>query len=160
MDFLRLCCPYIACSIGKSSLLRKDWLQIAGCQVSHTHTHTNMTPQILITRHSTNSNFMKRKMACKKYDKSFTSQNLEGGRGLESWCGKRKCFFFFDNDGFTCILFFFFSIYRLKIWYVESLLPDLGLQQHRLDGDEYVAVIDEFMNAVFTRWPNVIVQVI
>ncbi|KAB1225047.1 NAD-dependent malic enzyme 62 kDa isoform, mitochondrial [Morella rubra] len=34
----------------------------------------------------------------------------------------------------------------------------LGLQQHRLDGDEYVAVIDEFMNAVFTRWPNVIVQ--
>jgi malate dehydrogenase (decarboxylating) len=37
---------------------------------------------------------------------------------------------------------------------------DLGLQEHRLDGDEYVAVIDEFMEAVFTRWPNVIVQVI
>ncbi|XP_035546800.1 NAD-dependent malic enzyme 62 kDa isoform, mitochondrial-like [Juglans regia] len=43
----------------------------------------------------------------------------------------------------------------------EKLLKDplyLGLQEHRLDGDEYVAVIDEFMNAVFTRWPNVIVQ--
>lgn len=35
----------------------------------------------------------------------------------------------------------------------------MGLQEHRLDGDEYVAVIDEFMDAVFTRWPNVIVQV-
>ncbi|KAB8653871.1 hypothetical protein FH972_026169 [Carpinus fangiana] len=43
----------------------------------------------------------------------------------------------------------------------EKLLKDpvyLGLQEHRLDGDEYIAVIDEFMNAVFTRWPNVIVQ--
>ena len=37
---------------------------------------------------------------------------------------------------------------------------DLGLQQHRLDGEEYIAVIDEFMEAVFTRWPHVIVQVI
>ncbi|KAL0339149.1 UNVERIFIED_CONTAM: NAD-dependent malic enzyme isoform, mitochondrial [Sesamum angustifolium] len=43
----------------------------------------------------------------------------------------------------------------------EELLKDplyLGLQEHRLDGDEYVAVVDEFMEAVFTRWPHVIVQ--
>ncbi|KAL0308716.1 UNVERIFIED_CONTAM: NAD-dependent malic enzyme isoform, mitochondrial [Sesamum radiatum] len=43
----------------------------------------------------------------------------------------------------------------------EELLKDplyLGLQEHRLDGDEYIAVIDEFMEAVFTRWPHVIVQ--
>ncbi|CDP09373.1 unnamed protein product [Coffea canephora] len=43
----------------------------------------------------------------------------------------------------------------------EKLLHDplyLGIQQHRLEGDEYLAVIDEFMNAVFTRWPHVIVQ--
>ncbi|KAL0547975.1 hypothetical protein IC582_012414 [Cucumis melo] len=43
----------------------------------------------------------------------------------------------------------------------EKLLKDplyLGLQQHRLDGDEYLAIIDEFMEAVFTRWPHVIVQ--
>jgi len=43
----------------------------------------------------------------------------------------------------------------------EKLLKDpmyLGLQQHRLDGDEYVAIVDEFMEAVFTRWPHVIVQ--
>ncbi|KAK4788530.1 hypothetical protein SAY86_019849 [Trapa natans] len=43
----------------------------------------------------------------------------------------------------------------------EKLLNDplyLGLQQHRLDGDEYIAVIDEFMEAVFSRWPHVIVQ--
>ncbi|KAJ7007341.1 NAD-dependent malic enzyme 62 kDa isoform [Populus alba x Populus x berolinensis] len=44
----------------------------------------------------------------------------------------------------------------------EKLLKDplyLGLQEHRLDGDEYIAVIDEFMEAVFTRWPHVIVQI-
>ncbi|KAH9305363.1 hypothetical protein KI387_009767, partial [Taxus chinensis] len=35
---------------------------------------------------------------------------------------------------------------------------DLGLPIHRLDGEEYVSVIDEFMEAVFTRWPHVIVQ--
>ncbi|KAJ3678719.1 hypothetical protein LUZ60_002522 [Juncus effusus] len=43
----------------------------------------------------------------------------------------------------------------------EKLLTDplyLGLQEHRLEGEEYVSVIDEFMEAVFTRWPNVIVQ--
>lgn len=43
----------------------------------------------------------------------------------------------------------------------EKLLKDplyLGLQEHRLEGDEYLAVIDEFMEAVFTRWPHVIVQ--
>ncbi|XP_060179296.1 NAD-dependent malic enzyme 62 kDa isoform, mitochondrial [Lycium barbarum] len=43
----------------------------------------------------------------------------------------------------------------------EKLLKDplyLGLQERRLDGEEYVEVIDEFMEAVFTRWPHVIVQ--
>ncbi|KAM3379273.1 NAD-dependent malic enzyme 62 kDa isoform, mitochondrial [Capsicum galapagoense] len=43
----------------------------------------------------------------------------------------------------------------------ENLLKDplyLGLQERRLDGEEYVEVIDEFMEAVFTRWPHVIVQ--
>nr|CAD1818675.1 unnamed protein product [Ananas comosus var. bracteatus] len=43
----------------------------------------------------------------------------------------------------------------------EKLLKDplyLGLQEHRLDGEEYLSVIDEFMESVFTRWPNVIVQ--
>ncbi|KAK1393778.1 Malic enzyme [Heracleum sosnowskyi] len=43
----------------------------------------------------------------------------------------------------------------------EKLLKDplyLGLQEHRLEGDEYIEVIDEFMEAVFTRWPHVIVQ--
>lgn len=43
----------------------------------------------------------------------------------------------------------------------EKLLKNplyLGLQEHRLDGEEYLSVIDEFMEAVFTRWPHVIVQ--
>ncbi|KAG7583714.1 Malic enzyme NAD-binding [Arabidopsis suecica] len=43
----------------------------------------------------------------------------------------------------------------------EKLLKDpmyLGLQQHRLEDDDYIDVIDEFMEAVYTRWPHVIVQ--
>ncbi|CAN4081508.1 unnamed protein product [Withania somnifera] len=43
----------------------------------------------------------------------------------------------------------------------ENLLKDplyLGLQERRLDGEEYLEVVDEFMEAVFTRWPHVIVQ--
>ncbi|GAB4844247.1 hypothetical protein Ancab_037611 [Ancistrocladus abbreviatus] len=43
----------------------------------------------------------------------------------------------------------------------EKLLKDplyLGLQEHRLDGEDYLAVIDEFMEAVFSRWPHAIVQ--
>lgn len=46
---------------------------------------------------------------------------------------------------------------QLHVYIILSI--DLGLQQHRLDGDEYISVIDEFMEAVFTRWPHVIVQV-
>lgn len=49
------------------------------------------------------------------------------------------------------LLFFLYS----RIFFIL----DLGLQEHRLDGEEYLSVIDEFMEAVFTRWPNVIVQV-
>ncbi|KAI3833108.1 hypothetical protein MKX03_021386 [Papaver bracteatum] len=43
----------------------------------------------------------------------------------------------------------------------EKLLKDplyLGLQQNRLEGEEYISIVDEFMEAVFTRWPHVIVQ--
>jgi len=43
----------------------------------------------------------------------------------------------------------------------EKLLGDplyLGLPIRRLDGEEYVSVVDEFMEAVFARWPKVIVQ--
>lgn len=37
--------------------------------------------------------------------------------------------------------------------------PDyVGLQVPRLQGDEYFELVDEFMAAVFHRWPNVIVQ--
>lgn len=34
----------------------------------------------------------------------------------------------------------------------------MGLQHTRIEGDDYISLIDEFMEAVFTRWPNVIVQ--
>ncbi|KAI4355017.1 hypothetical protein L6164_003835 [Bauhinia variegata] len=43
----------------------------------------------------------------------------------------------------------------------ERLLKDrlyLGLRQPRLEGEEYLSVVDEFMEAVFTRWPKAIVQ--
>uniref|UniRef100_A0A2N9HTH9 Malic enzyme n=1 Tax=Fagus sylvatica TaxID=28930 RepID=A0A2N9HTH9_FAGSY len=59
------------------------------------------------------------------------------------------------------MVFALFGVHWVMPWRVIDLIAfwqDLGLQEHRLDGDEYVAVIDEFMEAVFTRWPNVIVQ--
>lgn len=43
----------------------------------------------------------------------------------------------------------------------EALRHDrsyLGLDQPRLEGDEYLRVIDEFIGACKTRWPNVLIQ--
>ncbi|CAI0471921.1 unnamed protein product, partial [Linum tenue] len=43
----------------------------------------------------------------------------------------------------------------------KKLLEDplyLGLRQPRLEGAEYLAIVDEFMEAVHTRWPKAIVQ--
>ncbi|KAB1214414.1 NAD-dependent malic enzyme 59 kDa isoform, mitochondrial [Morella rubra] len=37
-------------------------------------------------------------------------------------------------------------------------LSDLGLRQPRLEGEEYLSIVDEFVEAVFTRWPKAIVQ--
>lgn len=34
----------------------------------------------------------------------------------------------------------------------------LGLRQPRLEGEEYLSIVDEFMESVFTRWPKAIVQ--
>ncbi|CAL5331155.1 unnamed protein product [Camellia sinensis] len=39
---------------------------------------------------------------------------------------------------------------------VDSL--DLGLQQPWLEGEEYLSIVDEFMEAIHTRWPKAIVQ--
>ena len=52
-----------------------------------------------------------------------------------------NCFF---NWNFVCIC---------------SCLTDMGLQHPMIEGDEYISLIDEFMEACFTRWSNVIVQV-
>lgn len=38
-------------------------------------------------------------------------------------------------------------------------MTDLGLRQPRLDGEAYLSIVDEFMEAVHTRWPKAIVQV-
>ncbi|KAK1394122.1 Malic enzyme [Heracleum sosnowskyi] len=43
----------------------------------------------------------------------------------------------------------------------QKLLEDrlyLGLRQPRLEGEEYLEVVDEFMEAVHARWPKAIVQ--
>ncbi|CAA6655640.1 unnamed protein product [Spirodela intermedia] len=34
----------------------------------------------------------------------------------------------------------------------------LGLRQPRLEGDEYLSIVDEFMEAAFSRWPKAVVQ--
>jgi malate dehydrogenase (decarboxylating) len=42
-----------------------------------------------------------------------------------------------------------------------KLLKDphyVGIQEPRLQGDEYYDMIDEFMVAVFAKWPGVVVQ--
>lgn len=36
---------------------------------------------------------------------------------------------------------------------------DLGVRQPRLEGEEYLEIVDEFMEAVHARWPKAIVQV-
>ncbi|CAL4925769.1 unnamed protein product [Urochloa decumbens] len=43
----------------------------------------------------------------------------------------------------------------------KKLLEDklyLGLRQPRLEGEEYLAIVDEFMEAVRARWPKAVVQ--
>ncbi|XP_020981390.2 NAD-dependent malic enzyme 2, mitochondrial-like [Arachis duranensis] len=43
----------------------------------------------------------------------------------------------------------------------QKLLEDrlyLGLRQPRLEGEEYLTIVDEFMEAVHARWPKAIVQ--
>lgn len=64
---------------------------------------------------------------------------------------------------YVCPLVIMVNIITNSVFYEKSIMSfwfsDLGLQKNRLDGDEYLAVIDEFMEAVFTRWPHVIVQV-
>ncbi|KAK2971837.1 hypothetical protein RJ640_001001 [Escallonia rubra] len=43
----------------------------------------------------------------------------------------------------------------------QKLLEDrlyLGLREPRLEGEEYMSIVDEFMEAVYTRWPKAIVQ--
>lgn len=41
----------------------------------------------------------------------------------------------------------------------DFTLIDLGLRQPRLEGEEYISIIDELMEAIHTRWPKAIVQV-
>ena len=40
------------------------------------------------------------------------------------------------------------------------IFTDLGLRQPRLEGEGYLSIVDEFMEAVHTRWPKAIVQVL
>jgi hypothetical protein len=41
----------------------------------------------------------------------------------------------------------------------SGFAADMGVRHERLEGPAYEEIIDEFMEAVFSRWPNVIVQV-
>lgn len=48
-----------------------------------------------------------------------------------------------------------FSVYRSRI----VVCSYLGLNQPRIEGDEYLQVVDEFVAAVKARWPKVLIQV-
>lgn len=41
---------------------------------------------------------------------------------------------------------------------LSSFVADLGLRQPRWEREEYLAVVDEFMEVVHARWPKAIVQ--
>lgn len=38
-------------------------------------------------------------------------------------------------------------------------LTDLGLRERRLEGEEYISIVDELMEALHARWPKAIIQV-
>lgn len=43
--------------------------------------------------------------------------------------------------------------------FASTISLDLGLRQPRLEGDEYLSIVDEFMEAAFARWPKAVIQV-
>ncbi|CAJ1818006.1 unnamed protein product [Sphenostylis stenocarpa] len=46
-----------------------------------------------------------------------------------------------------------------KLLYSDMIfVTDLGVRQRRLEGEEYLSIVDEFMEAVHARWPKAIVQ--
>ncbi|KAK8702566.1 hypothetical protein V6N13_020916 [Hibiscus sabdariffa] len=49
-----------------------------------------------------------------------------------------------------------------RVWTMLSsslcVFAYLGLRQPRLEGEEYLSIIDEFIEAVLTRWPKAIIQ--
>ncbi|KAL7233927.1 hypothetical protein ACSBR1_017519 [Camellia fascicularis] len=47
----------------------------------------------------------------------------------------------------------------MRIYFSRDFtLADLGLQQPWLEGEEYLSIVDEFMEAIHTCWPKAIVQ--
>lgn len=50
-------------------------------------------------------------------------------------------------------------MYKYLIFDICNLILDLGLRQPRLEGDEYLSIVDEFMEATFARWPKAVIQV-
>lgn len=49
--------------------------------------------------------------------------------------------------------------YCILIIITSVIMIDLGLRQPRLEGEEYLSIVDEFVEAVHTRWPKAVVQV-
>ncbi|KAG6521186.1 hypothetical protein ZIOFF_018252 [Zingiber officinale] len=50
------------------------------------------------------------------------------------------------------------DVYKYLIFDICIFFLDLGLRQSRLEGDEYLAIVDEFMEAAFARWPKAVIQ--
>ena len=67
------------------------------------------------------------------------------------------------NDSSECCLFrkkcIFLQISPWSHTLFSEVYVDLGLRQPLLQGEEYLAVVDEFMEAVHARCPKEVVQV-
>lgn len=58
---------------------------------------------------------------------------------------------------YSMLIYLYFE--RHWIFWCCFHVIDLGLRQPRLEGEEYLSIVDEFMEAVHARWPKAIVQV-
>ena len=92
---------------------------------------------------------------------------------ISLWSGlsSPKLHFFFSFNSYLLWCPFACTLFNVRgLWIISSRhfiechvsrfsMTDLGLRQPRLEGEEYLSIVDEFMEAVHTRWPKAIVQV-
>ena len=60
---------------------------------------------------------------------------------------------------YTFLIVKWFHVHTPTSFLTIIMVLDLGLRQPRLEGDEYLSIVDEFMEAARTRWPKAVIQV-